>query len=88
MKQIFDGEDKGIHAYEDRISDLDPESRDMVRAIMQEDHDHLKYFQSRFERKRLKTLVHKIETFWYNKYEHTLEQPEMEGVRLWQTYLC
>ncbi len=52
MKQIYDGEDKGVHAYEDRIDELDPFSQELVRRIMQEDHDHLKYFQTRIEQEK------------------------------------
>lgn len=49
LKQIYDGEDKGIHAYEDRIHELDSKSQDVVNEIMLEDHEHLKYFKERME---------------------------------------
>lgn len=58
MKQIYDGEDKGVHAYEDRIDELDSSSKDLVRKIMGEDHDHLKYFKSRFEEEKAETMKH------------------------------
>lgn len=49
LKQVYDGEDKGVHAYEDRIDELDPQSQELVSAIMSEDHDHLKLFKERME---------------------------------------
>ncbi|NMB02088.1 MAG: DUF2383 domain-containing protein [Firmicutes bacterium] len=49
LRQVYDGEDKGVHAYEDRIDELDPESQQLVSAIMSEDHDHLKLFKERME---------------------------------------
>jgi len=52
LKQIYNGEDKGVHAYEDRLESLDPSSKELVTRIMQEDHDHLKYFKSRFEEEK------------------------------------
>lgn len=52
LKQIYDGEDKGIHAYEDRIDELDPGSQDMIRQIMNEDHEHLQWFKSRMEKEK------------------------------------
>jgi len=52
LKQIYNGEDKGVHAYEDRIDELDSESQDLVKQIMREDHDHLKYFKARMEKEK------------------------------------
>jgi rubrerythrin len=49
LKQVYSGEDKGIHAYEDRIDELDPESQNLVQNIMEEDHDHLRLFKKRME---------------------------------------
>lgn len=49
LKQVYDGEDKGVHAYEDRIDELDPESQKLVSEIMSVDHDHLKLFKERME---------------------------------------
>lgn len=49
LKQVYDGEDKGVHAYEDRVDGLDPESQELVRGIMRTDHDHLKLFKERME---------------------------------------
>jgi len=49
LKQVYDGEDKGVHAYEDRIDELDPESQDLVKTMMSTDHDHLKLFKERME---------------------------------------
>lgn len=49
LQQVYDGEDKGVHAYEDRIDELDPESQDLVNTIMSTDHDHLKLFKERME---------------------------------------
>lgn len=52
LRQIYDGEDKGVHAYEDRLDEMDPLSQNTVRQIMQEDHDHLKWFKSRMEKEK------------------------------------
>jgi bacterioferritin len=52
LKQVYDGEDKGIHAYEDRIDQLDPVSQDTIRQIMKEDHEHLMWFKSRMEKEK------------------------------------
>ncbi|HVJ49061.1 DUF2383 domain-containing protein [Desulfitobacterium sp.] len=52
LKQIYDGEDKGVHAYEDRIDEIDTLSQNVVRQIMEEDHDHLKWFKSRMEKEK------------------------------------
>lgn len=49
LKQVYDGEDKGVHAYEDRIDELDSASQELVRGIMSTDHDHLKRFKARME---------------------------------------
>lgn len=52
LKQVYDGEDKGIHAYEERIDQLDPASQDVIRQIMKEDHEHLKWFKARMEKEK------------------------------------
>lgn len=52
LQQIYDGEDKGIHSYEDRIDEMDTMSQDMVRQIMKEDHEHLKWFKARMEKEK------------------------------------
>lgn len=52
LKQVYDGEDKGIHAYEDRIDEIDPVSQEIVRDIMKEDHEHLKWFKARMEKEK------------------------------------
>lgn len=52
LKQLYDGEDKGIHSYEDRIDELDPVSQYVVKGIMAEDHEHLKYFKARMEEEK------------------------------------
>ncbi|MHB8126253.1 MAG: ferritin-like domain-containing protein [Desulfitobacteriaceae bacterium] len=49
LKYLYDGEDKGIHAYEDRIDELDSISQNLVKQIALEDHEHLKQFKSRME---------------------------------------
>jgi len=49
LTQIYNGEDKGIHAYEDRIDEIDPASQEIVKQIMREDHEHLKWFESKME---------------------------------------
>ena len=49
LQQIYTGEDNGVHAYEDRIDELDPQSQELVSEIMSTDHDHLKRFQERME---------------------------------------
>lgn len=53
LKQVYDGEDKGIHSYEDRVDDLDPVSQELVRTIMSEDHEHLKFFKARMEKEKV-----------------------------------
>lgn len=52
LKQVYDGEDKGIHAYEERLDDLDPVSQYVIRGIIQEDHEHLKFFKERMEEEK------------------------------------
>ena len=52
LEQVYDGEDKGIHAYEDRLNSLDPASQDRVKQIMEEDHEHLKWFKARMEKEK------------------------------------
>jgi bacterioferritin len=52
LEQVYDGEDKGIHAYEERLNSLDPVSQDTVRQIMKEDHEHLKWFKGRMEKEK------------------------------------
>jgi bacterioferritin len=52
LQQVYDGEDKGIHAYEERIDQLDSISQDIVRQIMKEDHEHLKWFKVRMEEEK------------------------------------
>ena len=52
LKQVYNGEDKGIHAYEDRIDEIDPISQEIVRKIMKEDHEHLKWFKARMEEEK------------------------------------
>ncbi len=47
IRQVYDGEDKGLHAYEDRIDALDEASKAMVQQIMRDEHDHLQYFAAR-----------------------------------------
>lgn len=49
LRQVYNGEDKGIHTYEDRIDELDEESAQLVQNIMEEDHDHLQMFKQRME---------------------------------------
>ena len=49
LKYLYDGEDKGIHALEDRIDELDSLSQNVARQIAREDHEHLKQFKSRME---------------------------------------
>lgn len=49
LKYLYNGEDKGIHAYEDRIDELDSVSQDLIRQIASEDHEHLKQFKARME---------------------------------------
>lgn len=52
LEQIYNGEDKGIHAYEDRIDEIDTVSQNVVRQIMNEDHEHLKWFKARMEKEK------------------------------------
>jgi Domain of unknown function (DUF2383). len=49
LKHLYEGEDDGIHAYEDRIDKLDQVSQDIVRQITTEEHEHLKQFEARME---------------------------------------
>lgn len=49
LEQVYAGEDKGVHAYEDRVDELDPQSQQLIEEIMSVDHDHLKVFQERME---------------------------------------
>ncbi|MCK8824625.1 demethoxyubiquinone hydroxylase family protein [Fuchsiella alkaliacetigena] len=52
IKQVYNGEDKGVHAYEDRIDELDSKSQQLVKQIMNEDQKHLKNFEKRVEQER------------------------------------
>ena len=52
LRQIYDGEDKGVHAYEDRVDELEPAYQAKIKKIMQEDHDHLKWFKDRMEEEK------------------------------------
>lgn len=52
LKQVYDGEDKGIHAYEERLDQMDPISQVIIRQIMKEDHEHLKWFKARMEEEK------------------------------------
>jgi bacterioferritin (cytochrome b1) len=56
LKQVYDGEDKGINAYEERLEKLDPVSQYVVRGIMQEDHEHLKFFKERMEKEKSENI--------------------------------
>ncbi|UWG95561.1 PA2169 family four-helix-bundle protein [Dehalobacter sp. DCM] len=56
LTQIYNGEDKGIHAYEDRIDEIDPTSQEIIRQIMGEDHEHLKWFKARMEKEKSEQL--------------------------------
>ncbi len=52
LQQVYDGEAKGVHAYEDRVDELDSDSQQLVRKLIQEDHDHLRLFKERMKRRR------------------------------------
>jgi bacterioferritin len=52
LEQVYDGEDKGVHAYEERLDQIDPTSQEMIRQIMKEDHEHLKWFKTRMEKEK------------------------------------
>ncbi|MFZ3101176.1 MAG: ferritin-like domain-containing protein [Desulfitobacteriaceae bacterium] len=52
LKQLYDGEDKGIHAYEVRIDELDSVSQNLVKQIVLEDQEHCKQFKSRMEQEK------------------------------------
>lgn len=52
LKQVYDGEDKGIHAYEERLDQMDPVSQVVIRHIMKEEHEHLKWFKARMEKEK------------------------------------
>lgn len=49
MKQVYQGEEMGVHAYEDRLDGLDDISQALVKQIMDEDHEHLKFFEARMD---------------------------------------
>lgn len=53
LKQVYDGEDKGVHAYEDRLNQLDSATQDVIKQIMNEDHEHLKWFKARMEQEKM-----------------------------------
>ncbi|NLM26334.1 MAG: DUF2383 domain-containing protein [Firmicutes bacterium] len=53
LEQLYSGEDKGVHSYEDRIDELDPVSQALVRQIMEDDHQHLKLFKERMETEKM-----------------------------------
>lgn len=36
LKQVYDGEDKGVHAYEERMDELDPESQELRTLALKE----------------------------------------------------
>lgn len=52
LEQVYEGEDKGVHAYEDRIDELDQKSKVLITDIMNKDHEHLQYFKSRMEKEK------------------------------------
>lgn len=52
LKQVYDGEDKGIHAYEERLEHMDPVSQVIIKQIIKEDHEHLKWFEARMEKEK------------------------------------
>lgn len=58
LKQLYSGEDKGIHAYEDRIDELDSHSKELIQQIMNEDHEHLKFFKERMEEEKQENKLH------------------------------
>ncbi len=49
LKQVYEGEEMGVHAYEDRLDGLDEVSQALVKQIMDEDHEHLKFFEARMD---------------------------------------
>ena len=50
IKQLYDGEDKGIAATENIIRDeLDAENKKLVNEIISTDHEHLKGLRSLLE---------------------------------------
>lgn len=49
LRQVYGGEDMGVHAYEDRLDGLDEVSQALVKQIMDEDHEHLKFFEARMD---------------------------------------
>lgn len=52
LRQVYDGEDKGVNAYEERMSKLDPAYQAKLRQMLEEDHDHLKWFKDRMEEEK------------------------------------
>jgi rubrerythrin len=49
LKQVYQGEEMGVHSYEDRLDGLDEGSQGLVKQIMDEDHEHLKFFEARMD---------------------------------------
>ncbi len=49
LKQVYEGEKMGVHSYEDRLDGLDETSQELVKEIMAEDHEHLKFFEARMD---------------------------------------
>jgi len=49
LKQVYEGEKMGVEAYEKRLDGLDPESQALAKQLMEEDHEHLTFFEARMD---------------------------------------
>lgn len=61
LRQVYDGEDKGVNAYLERLEKLDPVHQAKVKQMLEEDHNHLKWFKDRMEeekKERRKQILH------------------------------
>lgn len=52
LRQVYDGEDKGVNAYEERLAKLDPAFQAKLKKFLEEDHNHLKWFKDRMEEEK------------------------------------
>jgi len=49
---LYDGEDKGVYTYKERILNLDTRSQEALNEIMSEEHEHLKEFNEIMKKER------------------------------------
>lgn len=58
LEQVYDGEDKGIYAYKERLEKLDPVSQYVVKGIIEEENEHLQFFKERMEKEKAENKYH------------------------------